>query len=217
MSLPTKFNDNGECDLLFYKRNIAYHMIDCAIRLSDGCEIQNKETATLLDAYVESWYKRNGPFKVLTSDGELGLNNDEAKAELKRLGTELRIRAPGQHARTIEIRNAVLRHTMHLIEEDLKRYGTTITFSRLLGEGVFVCKAFTFHNGVSPNNAYTGRQPPFLPDLQNADFNPQGEHTDGEREQRIRQAGIEAITQSTAVAKINRALKAKTTTDGHRL
>ena len=47
VSLPTKFNENGECDLLFYKRHIAYHIIDCAIRLSDGCEIHNKETPTL--------------------------------------------------------------------------------------------------------------------------------------------------------------------------
>eukprot|EP00974_Lingulodinium_polyedra_P109493 10593000-Lingulodinium_polyedra.AAC.1 len=38
-----------------------------------------------------------------------------------------------------------------------------------------------------------------------------------ERERRIRHAGIEAITQTTVVAKINRALKAKTTTDGARL
>ena len=106
---------------------------------------------------------------------------------------------------------------MHLIEEDLKRYNHTISFPRLLGEGIYVCNAFSFYNGVSPYNAYTGRQPPFLPDLQNLDFEKEGENTDGERERRIRQTGIEAITQSTAVAKINRALKTQTTIDGSRL
>ena len=111
----------------------------------------------------------------------------------------------------------MLRNTMHLIEEDLKRYGTTIPFTRLLGEGIFVTNAFTFYNGVSPYNAHTGRQPPMLPDLENADFSQEGEQSNGERETRIRQAGVAAITQSTAVAKINRALKAKTTTDGSRL
>ena len=95
---------------------------------------------------------------------------------------------------------------MHLIEADLKRFGADITFKRLLGEGFFVCNAFTFYNGVSPYNAYTGRQPACLPDLENADFNASGEHTDAQREQRIREAGI---AQATAVAKINRALKTR--------
>ena len=45
----------------------------------------------------------------------------------------------------------------------------------------------------------------------------EGEHSDGAREQRIRESGIEAITQATAVAKINRALKAKTSLDGRTL
>ena len=179
--------------------------MDRCIRLGDGCEIADKQTETLLNAYTTSWYQRNGPFINLYSDGEGGLNNANAKAELGRLGTELRVRAPGQHANYIEARNAMMRHTMHLIEEDLKRYGITISFARLFGEGNFVCNAFTFHNGVSPINCHAGRQPPFLPDLENIDFPKDGTNTDGEREQRIREAGIEAITQSTAQAKINRA------------
>ena len=87
VSLPTKFNEEGECDLMFYKRKIAFNIIDRAIRLGDGCEIENKETRTLLEAYTTTWYQRNGPFRVLYSDGEKGLNNEEAKTELKRLVT----------------------------------------------------------------------------------------------------------------------------------
>ena len=49
-SLPTKFNEEGECDLMFYKRKIAFHIIDRSIKLGDGCEIPNKDTNTLLDA-----------------------------------------------------------------------------------------------------------------------------------------------------------------------
>ena len=73
VSLPTKFNEEGECDLLFYKRKIAFRIIDRALRLSDGCEIPNKERDTLLDAYVTSWVQSKGPFKVLYMDGEKGL------------------------------------------------------------------------------------------------------------------------------------------------
>ena len=90
---------------------------------------------------------------------------------------------------------------MHLIEEDLKRHGAEIPFGRLLGEGLFVCNAFTFYTGVSPYNAHTGRQPAFLPDLENADYSPEGESTNGDRERRIRQASTEAITQAPVVAK----------------
>ena len=82
VSLPTKFLEEGECDLMFYKRKIAFHIIDQTIRLSDGMEIQGKSKESLLHAYVSSWYQRNGPFKLLYMDGESGLNNDESKAEL---------------------------------------------------------------------------------------------------------------------------------------
>ena len=217
VEITTKFNQAGECDLMFYKRSIAFHIIDRAIRLSGGSHVTDKTTETLLTAYATTWVHWNGPFELLYSDGELGLNNADAIAELKRLGTQLRVRAPGQHARIIESRNSMLRHVMHMIEEDLKRHGHSIPFPRLLAEAIFVVNAFTFYNGTSPYNAYTGRQPACLPDLENADFPKEGESSDGLREQRIREAGIEAITQSTAVAKINRALKTSTTVDGSRL
>ena len=217
VSLPTRFNQECECDLLFYKRHIAFHIMDRAIRLADGCEIPNKERDTLLEAYTTAWVQRQGPAQVLYSDAEGGFHNDTAKSALQRLGTELRIRAPGQHAVHIEARNAILRHTLHVMEEDLKRHDITISFPRLLGEAIFVTNSFTFYNGVSPYNAYTGRQPPFLPDLETLDESGPGESSDHERERRVRLAAIEAITQSTAVAKINRALKTKTTIDGARL
>ena len=55
VSLPTKFNEEGACDLMFYKRHIAFHIIDRAIRYADGCEVENKETKTLLEAYTTTW------------------------------------------------------------------------------------------------------------------------------------------------------------------
>ncbi len=97
-TIATKFNEKGECDLMFYKRFIAFHVIDRAIRLSDGCEVKDRFSATLLNAYYTTWVQRNGPFEVLYSDGELGLNNKSSIEELKNLGTELRIRAPEQRA-----------------------------------------------------------------------------------------------------------------------
>ena len=217
VDIPTKFNEKGECDLMFYKRFIAFHIIDRAIRLSDGGQVENKLSETLLNAYATTWVQRNGAFQILYSDGELGLNNATSIAELKRLGTELRVRAPDQHARFAESRQSMLRHVMHMIEEELKRHNHQIPFCRLYAEALFVVNAFSFYNGVSPYMAHTGRQPAVLPDLENIDFPKGGEQSGGLREQRIREAGIEAITQSTAVAKVNRALKTSTTIDGSRL
>ena len=123
VSLPTRFNEEGECDLMFYKNYIAFHIIDRAIKLSDGEQIHDKSTNTLLDAYTSAWVQRHGPVAILFSGGESGLNNDAARAQLKRLGTDLLIKAKGQHASTVESRIAMLRHVMHLIEEDCKRHG----------------------------------------------------------------------------------------------
>eukprot|EP00973_Karenia_brevis_P052403 7281331-Karenia_brevis.AAC.1 len=58
-------------------------------------------------------------------------------------------------------------------------------FKRLLAEAFFVVNVFSCYNGASPYNALTGRQPPFLPDLENVNFPQQGEPTT-EREERIR-------------------------------
>lgn len=127
------------------------HIIDRAIRLSDGCEVTDRLSETILNAYATTWLQRNGPFQIVYSDGEGGLSNTESIAELKRLGTELRVRASDQHARQAEARQSMLRHAaMSMIEEELKRHGTTIPCSRLYAEAIFVVNAASFYNGVSP-------------------------------------------------------------------
>ena len=87
----------------------------------------------------------------------------------------------------------------------------------LLGEGIFAWNAFnTLYNGMSPYNAYTGRQPQMLPDFDAPDL-PEAETTGQYRERRVREMAISAIIQATAVAKVNRALRTETQADGGRL
>ena len=105
---------------------------------------------------------------------------------------------------------------MHVIEEDLKRQGCPIMFKRLLAEGLFACSAFAFYNGLSPSNAYAGRQPQKAPDFNGLGL-PEPKTTGQERENTIREIVVGAIAQATAVAKVNRALRAKTRADGGRL
>eukprot|EP00959_Pyramimonas_sp_CCMP1952_P233455 4879044-Pyramimonas_sp.AAC.1 len=82
-----------------------------------------------------------GPAKVLYSDGESALNNDAAKAVLKATGTELRKRARGQHAATIEARNGILRHLLRAMEAELNRLDIPLVFTRLLREALFAANA----------------------------------------------------------------------------
>ena len=107
---------------LFYKGvdHAAFHIMDRALRYGDGGEIAGQGMKDLTEAYTTIWYQRHGAFQTLYCDGEAGLNCDEAKKYLTSLGTTLKTKAPGQHAHYIEARNGILRHTMHLIETDLK-------------------------------------------------------------------------------------------------
>ena len=50
VSLPLKFNEETEVDLLFYKDKIICHMADRCIRWSAAKEISNKTMHTVLDA-----------------------------------------------------------------------------------------------------------------------------------------------------------------------
>ena len=103
---------------------------------------------------------------------------------------------------------------MHVMEEELKRHDIPLVFTRLLHEALFVCSAFTCYNGCSPCQALYGRQPACLPDLPAIDVEQETETSDHNCELRIREVRIEAITQATAVAKTNRALRTKTTPAG---
>eukprot|EP00959_Pyramimonas_sp_CCMP1952_P106401 2224346-Pyramimonas_sp.AAC.1 len=76
--------------------------MDRWIRLAAGRDIPDKKRDALLDAYHYCWIAHRGPFKALYSDGEGALNNGTAKAMMANKGTTLCIRAPGQHATSIE-------------------------------------------------------------------------------------------------------------------
>eukprot|EP00959_Pyramimonas_sp_CCMP1952_P187163 3913889-Pyramimonas_sp.AAC.1 len=90
-ALPGKVNEEAECDRMFYKQeHPIFHSIDRCIRYGTGMKIPDTTF---------------GPAKVLYSDGE-GALKDTAQAALRAEGAELRMRARGQRATTIETRSA---------------------------------------------------------------------------------------------------------------
>eukprot|EP00959_Pyramimonas_sp_CCMP1952_P136975 2866239-Pyramimonas_sp.AAC.1 len=100
------------------------------------------------------------------------------------------------------------------MEAEVNRLDVPLVFTRLLHEVLFATNASTFYNEVSPYNALFGWQPAVLPDLPVLDQEQPTETSDHSRDQTIRRACIEAITQATAAAKTNRAQRTKTTFTG---
>eukprot|EP00959_Pyramimonas_sp_CCMP1952_P185089 3870341-Pyramimonas_sp.AAC.1 len=101
----------------------------------------------------------------------------------RRKGTELRIRARGQRATTIDARNGIQRHLLHVTEAELNRPDIPLVFTRLLHEALFAASAFTFYGEY---RALFGRQPAMLPDLPVLDREQPAETLDHSREQTIR-------------------------------
>ena len=68
----------------------------------------------LIKAIDECWAAHHGPMKELILDGETALPKGwESREYFVRKTIKVTIRAPGQHARFIERRGALLRESLH--------------------------------------------------------------------------------------------------------
>eukprot|EP00959_Pyramimonas_sp_CCMP1952_P049513 1034314-Pyramimonas_sp.AAC.1 len=55
-ALPGTFNEEVECDLMFYNQeHNLYHIIDRCMRYATGIEISDKSMTSTLDAYGQCW------------------------------------------------------------------------------------------------------------------------------------------------------------------
>jgi len=130
------------------------------------------------------------------------------------------VRAPQQHARYIERRGALLRQSLHVIEDQLRTEGITVTFPILLAEAVFAGNCLTFVGGVTPYQVVYGRQPAILPpmsiDTENEDPDREGIPND-RIEVRVREIALQTMVEATSQARINRALRIRTVIPGEEL
>ena len=168
------------------------HSICRCARWHAGQLLPSKEEASLLETLRAAWVQHHGPTQVLYTDGGSGLVNEAAKADLRSSGIRLeaRTRPFGQHARFIERRGAVLRTTMHVLEDKREREGITIAFPSLFAESIFNGNAVARVGDVTPHQAVYGRPPAVLPELRLAGDEGyaagDGEELGGRREKRIR-------------------------------
>ena len=127
---------------------------------------------------------------------------------------ELQIKSKGQHARMIERRGAILRHTLHTMKAQLAKESIGVTFPQLLAECIFAGNALTNIGGGTPYNARLGSQPAMLLDLMALqDTNEPLIQINN----RIRQVSLEKIITATAIARINRASNTTTTPSGEEI
>ena len=113
LRMTTAFNEHVEADLMFYREHVIFHLICCGTRWHAATVVQTKQEQELLTALNRIWMSIHGPMQQLITDGESALTSDRVQAQLKRQGTLVKVRAPGQHARFIERRGAILRVTLH--------------------------------------------------------------------------------------------------------
>lgn len=148
--MSTKFNEHVEMDLMFYKSYVICHFIDRASRWHAAVVVSDKEDVTLLEA-MTCWVSHHGPMSELIIDGEGGVTQSTwFQNELKARGIKLNVRAPSQRARYIERRGALLRHGLHVIEEQMEHEGVSVTFPILHAEAVHAGNCLTRVGVVTP-------------------------------------------------------------------
>ena len=204
LSIAMAFNEIVETDLLFYKEHIVHHFVCRASRWHSAVESPSKLADQLLENISTAWINQYGPMQTLVSDQESGLNTEDAIKKLKRLGVIIKFRGKDQHARYVERRGAILRHTMHVMQSQADREGIKIPFRELLAQAVFCGNSMTHIGGVTPYQAVLGRQPSILPPIVDEPG------LDDRRESRIREIAIQSMVSATSAARVGRALKAVT-------
>ena len=120
-NMPTEFNQIVEMDIMYYLGKIIFHMLCRCTRWHAAKEIPKNDDETVIEAIYDIWVKVHGSPKLLVGDGgrewEVSLDTN---LFFKRRGITVNIRAPRQHARYVERRGALLRHTLHLIDTQLE-------------------------------------------------------------------------------------------------
>ena len=148
--LSSRFNQDVECDIMYYKDIRIFHFIDRATRWHATALITSREEPNLLDQVFDIWIKHHGAPENLYVDGETGLTTDYVKGILAHEGCKLCVRAPRQHARHIERRGAMLRLSMHCTEDQLKKELIKYTYIMLLAMCTFAGNALTYVGGHTP-------------------------------------------------------------------
>eukprot|EP00971_Amphidinium_carterae_P281276 5584632-Amphidinium_carterae.2 len=211
-SLPTRFNEQVQADILWIDGQPVLHLIDVATRFSQAQFLSEMNDTTVLEAIASLWIRIFGPMASLISDQEAGLRSDHAGTVMARWGTQRKLLPEGRHASIVERHHALMRSTYHKIRDQLQVDGLAVSGTMMLAEAVHAHNVITSVGGYSPHQAVFGRSPPLLqlgPDEHSHETIGDGEQ-DLDKTARVREIALQAMLQSLASDRIKRASKSHT-------
>ncbi|CAK0834374.1 unnamed protein product [Prorocentrum cordatum] len=212
----TDFNQDVQIDLLFWKTKIVMHMLDTLVRFSVAAIIPDRNTGTIIGAVTHYWFRLFGAPAVLTSDREGALDSDEARSWASRWQCKLNLRPRGAHARMVERHHELLRHQLHLVDEQCTRDGTPVPDEAILDECVLAKNCMISISGnITPYKVVFGRTIPMLTDLEPASATALEDQDDGidgisRHIHRLREVAIAAVVGASAQQRMDRALQSRT-------
>ena len=233
-----QFNVQVEVDLSFYLGYVIFNAVCRCTRWHATCDLTDwnrrgldlreawpdgaRCTEALVDALHTCWVSIHGPMKELLVDGERGLvTAGTAHQYFQQRGIKLQVRAPHQHARFVERRQALLgevlrRGDSQLVDEGLLANNKKgpIPFKYRLEQATTAGNALISVNNTTPYNAVYGRQPSLLPDL-NLRIDPKLDPRDTplpgliRDSQRMREIFVQKMVEGTTEARVGRILSGR--------
>ena len=135
------------------------HIVDEATRFCAALVLPGRSAQYLIRSIHRDWFRFFGAPKLIVADGETGLDSEEVRQWLDRIRSEVKPKAPGEHAQTVERRHELLRHILHNVEYQLREEGINLPFDVVLAECMFVKNAMITVGEVTPFQSVLGRTP----------------------------------------------------------
>eukprot|EP00971_Amphidinium_carterae_P146129 2896397-Amphidinium_carterae.1 len=203
-------------DYLFYcsqletdKQKVILHVIDVATRYTQAILLPDKSEQALRSGLSRSWIAVFGTPKCIVVDEETSAHSMGSAEWAEYVGTQLAFKAPRQEAWIIERHNALLRETLHRMESQCNSEGRHPPFEDVLSLAISSKNSLTSYQGFTPQQAVFGRNSTLLPAI--TSVSAEGDQTDGQQHQRLRELAVAAITEVHSKERIRRAHRHHTT------
>lgn len=213
--LATELNQAVQWDILFYRDYMISLIVDEATRFCTASVLPSKSAQDLIRSISRDWIRFFGAPNLIVADGEKGLDSEEAKQWLDRFHSEIKPKARGQHAQTVERHHELLRQTLHRVEDQLKEESIHLPFDVVLAECMFVNNAMLTVGDATPYQAVFGRTPVMLPGFELVSESSLDDLSAGvagfsRHDLRIREIALEKMIQHSSRTRLERGMNSKT-------
>ena len=220
--LSEKLGEVVQHDLFFHGENVICGLLDEATRWTVAGVVAGKDTESLLRFITTFWIRTFGPMRVLLSDQEAGLFNEEAAVWAERHGITMKPKPVGSHAALIERHHQEFRDVLRRIVAQAEREQLLIPISDCVAEACFAKNALSNTGGFTPFQSLFGRYPVLLLDLEQAG---QSAITDSDgsiaganrHATRLRELALQSMLSATAASRLKVAESHKTRLAGQLL